>query len=74
MFSLIHRQLFPVLFVVEILMNNNLERKCKKVVVALPYLHWSAGTEEIRIACVLHVTGNPHPHRKKIQVRKAVLH
>jgi hypothetical protein len=49
-------------------MNNNLERKCKEVVVALPYLHWSAGAEEITIASVLDVTGNlppPNPTPRK---------
>jgi hypothetical protein len=63
MFPLIYRQLFPVLFVGETLMKNNLERKCKKAVVALPDLHWPAGAEEIRIASVLDVTGNLTPHR-----------
>jgi len=62
--------MFPVLFLVKILMNNNLERKGKKVVVALPYLYWSAGVEEIRIASVLDVTGNlrappPNPPERK---------
>jgi len=31
------------------------------VVVALPYLHWCAGAEEIRIAGVVDVTGNLPP-------------
>jgi hypothetical protein len=61
MFSLIYKQLISVLFMIEMLINNNFERKCEKVVVALPYLYWPVGTEEIRIVSVLDVTGNLPP-------------
>ena len=61
MYSLFYKHLLPFLSVVEMLMNNNSERKDKKVVIASPYLHLSARAEEIRIASVLDVTRNLPP-------------